>query len=217
MSRLKDLGKNSFYIMVGTFGSKAIGFLMLPFYTRWLSVDDYGLTDILTVYSSLLVCLLTLSLHEAIFVYPVGKSQIKQALYFSTGLWSIIVIFLLSVFLGFLCYLTCGSLDIHNSFIDNIHILLLMYVVIAIQTYTQQFCRSINRMRSYSFAGIIVTISMALLSFLLIPAYGAIGYIIAIILSNAISSAFIFFTEKLYRYIIWRGWKKSGITRKIDG
>ena len=51
MGKYKTLGKNSLYVMIGTFGSKFISFLMLPLYTRWLSVSDFGLTDLLTIES----------------------------------------------------------------------------------------------------------------------------------------------------------------------
>lgn len=205
MSRVKELGKNSFYIMIGTFGSKVIAFLMLPFYTRWLSVEDYGLTDILNVYSSLLVCLLTLSLHDAIFVYPVGKCHAKQALYFSTGLWTILYIFLTSIVITACCMLL---FEIHNTFWDNITFLLPMYFFTAVQTYLQQFCRSINKMRTFSYSGIIVTLFIAVFSFLFIPSFGVTGFVIATILSYAISSLFIIYAEKLYHYFIPKGWNR---------
>ena len=56
MGKYKTLGQNTLYSFIGAFGTKMIGFLMLPFYTKWLSPSDYGTTDLITVYASLRGC-----------------------------------------------------------------------------------------------------------------------------------------------------------------
>ena len=88
MGKYKTLGQNTLYSFIGAFGTKMIGFLMLPFYTRWLSPSDYGTTDLITVYASLLTSAVTLSMHEAIFVFPLNQKFQKQKEYFSTALAS---------------------------------------------------------------------------------------------------------------------------------
>lgn len=50
MARYSRLGKNTVLVFIGNAGSKLVGLLMLPFYTRCLSVEDYGTTDIINVY-----------------------------------------------------------------------------------------------------------------------------------------------------------------------
>ena len=52
MGKYSRLGKNILLVFIGNVGSKLIGLLMLPFYTRWLSVEDYGVTDVISVYVS---------------------------------------------------------------------------------------------------------------------------------------------------------------------
>ena len=52
MNKYKRLGKNTLLVFIGNAGSKLIGLVMLPFYTSWLSVEDYGVTDIINVYVS---------------------------------------------------------------------------------------------------------------------------------------------------------------------
>lgn len=47
MNKYKRLGKNTLLVFIGNAGSKLIGLVMLPFYTSWLSVEDYGVTDII--------------------------------------------------------------------------------------------------------------------------------------------------------------------------
>ena len=60
MNKYTRLGKNTALVFLGNAGSKFIGLLMLPFYTRWLSIEDYGLTDIITVYVTFLIGIVAL-------------------------------------------------------------------------------------------------------------------------------------------------------------
>ena len=66
-SREKDLVKNTAILGIGAIFSKGLVFLMIPFFSRWLSVDDYGSFDLLSTYITLLIPFVTLSSGEAIF------------------------------------------------------------------------------------------------------------------------------------------------------
>ena len=70
MNKYTRLGKNTALVFLGNAGSKFIGLLMLPFYTRWLSIDDYGLTDIITVYVTFLIGIVTCCIGESLFIFP---------------------------------------------------------------------------------------------------------------------------------------------------
>ena len=43
------MGKNTLLMFLGNIGSKSLSFLMLPFYTSFLSVADYGTVDLIQV------------------------------------------------------------------------------------------------------------------------------------------------------------------------
>lgn len=202
--------------MIGTFGSKFISFLMLPFYTTWLSVNDYGLTDLMTVYSVLLVSILTLSLNEAIFVFPAGQSKMKQALYFSSGFWVILLLAFISTLIGVTLNIFSNIYKIQNTFLDNIYPILGLYFAYALQNYLQQFCRSINKMRTFCYSGIIYTGMTAVFSFLFIPKYGVLGFVWANILANTISSIFIFINDKIYEYLYWKAWNRIVFKQMIN-
>ena len=74
MGKYRRLGKNTLLMFLGNIGSKSLSFLMLPFYTSFLSVADYGTVDLIQVYVQLLVGLCTCTLTEAIFVFPKGQT-----------------------------------------------------------------------------------------------------------------------------------------------
>lgn len=74
MGRYSRLGKNTVLVFIGNTDLKLIGLLMLPFYTRCLSVEDYGITDIINVYvifllSVVLCCIAESKIHRFIFEY----------------------------------------------------------------------------------------------------------------------------------------------------
>ena len=60
--------KNTVILGIGAVFSKGLVFLMIPFFSRWLSVDDYGAFDLYSTYITLLIPFMTLSSGEAIFV-----------------------------------------------------------------------------------------------------------------------------------------------------
>lgn len=165
MGKYKTLGKNSLYVMIGTFGSKFISFLMLPLYTRWLSVSDFGLTDLLTICSTLVTSIFSLSLNESIFVFPARQSKDQQAKYFTSGICTVLFMSIIVLIISFLTKLISNTYGIENSFTDNLWLIYALYFATAIQTYLQMFCQGINKMRTFCFAGIIYTGATAIFHF----------------------------------------------------
>ena len=43
----RNLFKNTIIIGIGTICTKLISFIMIPFYTKWLSPDEYGDYDLI--------------------------------------------------------------------------------------------------------------------------------------------------------------------------
>lgn len=209
MGKYSRLGKNTLLVFVGNVGAKLIGLFMLPFYTNWLSVEDYGLTDIINVYVTFLANIVSCCIAESIFIFPKGQEKTIQKEYLSSGItFLFLCILLTAIIFGCINYLS-NKYYFHNSFTNNIWWIYGMLVTTLIQQLFQQFTRSIDKMKVYSSTGVVLTISTALLSFLLIPRYGVIGYILAIIISNAISAFYSFILSKGYSYLSLKNIKKE--------
>lgn len=69
MGKYARLGKNTGLVFIGTAGSKLLSLLMLPFYTRWLTVSDYGSVDLITTYSGLMLGIISCSIFDSIFLF----------------------------------------------------------------------------------------------------------------------------------------------------
>jgi O-antigen/teichoic acid export membrane protein len=201
MGRYSRLGKNTLLVFIGNAGAKLIGLLMLPFYTRWLSVEDYGTTDIISVYVSLLLGLVTACIAESVFIFPKGQSTENQKSYFSSGLVFAFLALLLTAFLFKTTNVIFEYKDISNSFSKHSWLIYGLLVTTFLQQYIQQFTRSIDKMKVYSVTGIVLTGSTALFSFLIIPKWGVFGYVFALILANLTASIYSFLFSGSFKYL----------------
>lgn len=198
MGKYKTLVQNSVFVLIGNIGGKAIGFLMLPFYTSYLSVSDYGAAELVAVYVSLLMPFFTCSIYNSILVYPVNCDDKSKTSYFSSGLvFTALMFFLTAVIFELLDYV----LSADNTLINYKWMIYANIVVVFLQSYFQQFCMALNKMFVFSFSGIVLTISIALFGVVMIPKYGLNGYIFSLISANFITALFTFSISKIYKYI----------------
>ena len=198
MGKYKRLGVNTLLIFIGNMGSKLIGLIMLPLYTRWLGPELYGVSDVLNTYATVLLSIVTCSIAEALFVFPKDKSVIEKTSYFSSG----ILFTLVMSFLTALVFLIIDFyVDGHNSFLDNIWLLYVLLITQILQTVLQQFIRSIDEIKVYSITGFIVTVATAILGCIMIPSNGLSGYIWSISLANIVGSLYSLFFSGAYKYL----------------
>lgn len=75
MDRSKSLVKNTLILGIGTIFSKCLVFIMIPFFSKWLSRADYGTFDLYLTYISLMIPLFTVSCGEAVFRYMIDEEE----------------------------------------------------------------------------------------------------------------------------------------------
>lgn len=173
---------------------------MLPFYTRWLSVSDYGLTDIIGVYASFLLGIISCCIAEAIFIFPKDQDRRTQSEYFSSGVTFAFGMFAVFAILFAATQRIAGIYNIHNTFVDYIWLTYGLVVSQILQQVFQQFTRSIDHMMVYGMAGIIQTALTACFAFLMIPRWGVNGFIISQMSANSLTALYSFVVSRSYRY-----------------
>ena len=193
----KRFGKNTLIVFVGSFGSKLISFLLLPLYTRWLSVEEYGTADLVSSYAALLLVLVSACIMDAIFVFPKGAPKDQQTKFFTSSLAFCFSTIALS---GGVLY-ALQSLDFDNTFCTYAVAIWAIMSSSTLQSITQQFARSIDKMMVFGATGIMQTLCLFAFSFLLIPSYGVKGYIAAIGIANIATAIFTLLLSKGYEYI----------------
>lgn len=201
MGKYSRLGKNTALVFLGNAGSKMIGLVMLPYYTRCLSVEDYGTTDIINVYVTFLLSIVSCCIAESIFIFPKGQTYEKQREFLSSGLAFLVIAFLVTgiIFVG--VSISADYYSVQNSFTQNIWLIYALLLAQLCQQLFQQFTRSIDRILVYSVAGIVLTVCTALFAFILIPRYGVAGFVLSLVLANLVTVVYSLFFSASYRFI----------------
>ncbi len=214
-NKYKTLGINTILMMVGTIGAKVINLIMLPFYTKWLNATQFGLADTVTIYATLLVCIVSLCIECGVFVYSKDKPIQDVKCYFSSGLFFLGVS---SVIVALLFYLLGNNFSVWRTILPSEKVLweiLLLLLSNVFLVYVQQFTRSINKVLVYSITGILVTACTAFFAFLLIPKYNVDGYVLSFVLANFVAILFCFFLSKSFLFFSLRAFRLSALKEML--
>lgn len=78
MDRNKILLKNIITYALGNFGSKFIGFILLPLYTHYLSVSDYGYLGLISVSVSFIIPIITFQIFDGLYRFLIEVDSIEE-------------------------------------------------------------------------------------------------------------------------------------------
>ena len=73
MNKYQTLAANTLLMSIGTFGSKLLVFLMVRFYTGYLTPAEYGTADLITQTANLLIPLVSLDIADAVFRFAADR------------------------------------------------------------------------------------------------------------------------------------------------
>ena len=79
MNKYRTLASNTALISIGTFGSKLLVFLMVRFYTGYLTPAEYGTADLITQTANLLIPLASLDVTEGVFRFAADQRAVRQS------------------------------------------------------------------------------------------------------------------------------------------
>ena len=199
----KKLLNNTIIFAIGTFSSKVLVFLLMPLYTSVLSTSEFGAVDNLVMLANLLMPLVAFSISDAIIRYVLDKDYNNKTVFtvatlvvfFGTGISAILV-----------------PLLAKTSFVKGYGVFLFIYMITASTKLNfGEFVRASEKVKLYAIDGILTTASMIIYNifFLLVLKLGTTGYFLAIILSDATSIVFLFFTAKIYKQFSLKSFDKT--------
>lgn len=201
MDRYGKLAKNTMLISIGVLTSKLIVFLMVRFYTGYLTPAEYGDADLISQTANLLFPVFSLGITDGVFRYAINSSSDRNKV-FSSGA--------LVILLGSIVMFACTPL-LNMLIGDKIDVTaVFLYTVSAcIHSICSQFARGLGNTRLFAVQGIVNTFSVVVLNivFLAVLGLGIDGYVYSIVISDLICAIYITLREKLWRYI----------TFKVDG
>lgn len=199
-NRYKRLGKNTALVFFGSAGSKIIGFLMLPFYTHYLSTEEYGVSSLITTYSAISVAIFTCCIADAIFIFPKNADKDGRKKYFSSGIAFLTCTFTLCALVFAILNFSGKKFDWQGTFFEMTWWLYAFAISEYFQRYSQQFCRSIDKMKVYAISGIVLTLALALLALVLLPKFGLNGYLWSIVGANSIAGLYTLLASGAWKY-----------------
>lgn len=198
MGKTKTLAKNTAIIGLGTLSTKILTFLLLPLYTNILNPDDYGLIDVLMTMSSLIIPFVTLEMNSGVFRFLIGFEDGENYSYkkiVSTGVaietMGLIITLLISL--------------VVNLFFNIPHFMAIVVYIVSLSAskLILDLTRGFSDIVAYSIANLIITLFSLCLNivFILVFKWGAVSILIATAIGNFSGSVFLFFKERLYKYI----------------
>ena len=78
MDKYKKLASNTLIFAIGTFSSKILSFLLMPFVTRMMGTGDYGSADLVQQTVNVLIPVVTLQVNSAALRFALDKAVDKS-------------------------------------------------------------------------------------------------------------------------------------------
>lgn len=193
----KSLFINILIFALGSFGSKLLVLILVPLYTAALSPDEYGTVDLIAQTANILIPIFTLAIAEAALRFGLDAKTVSER----KKVYSV-CLRVLSV--GLVAMAAIFPILAKFDYLSGYELTLYIYVwTSSLRQLNATFVRSMEKVKIFALDGVICTLTMLLLNilFLLYFKWGITGYLLAIILSDAFSSVFLFIMGKLWRYI----------------
>lgn len=209
MSREKRLIKNSVIFAIGNFGSKAITFIMLPYYTYLLTTKQYGEVEIIMSTIALLVPIISVNLFEAAFRFALDKENDNISIFSSALVTNLVLISLVLILYPLFIKLNIGG--------EYLFISLMLLFISIIELLFKQFSKAIDKINVYMYSDFVQVIVFVIGNIFFIGKcdLGVLGYIISKIIALMSDSLVLFWGAKLYKFIDIRKIDKQHIKDMI--
>lgn len=209
MNKYKKLAFNTLIFTIGSFGSKILSFLLTRLYAEKMTKAEFSTADLIAQTANLLIPIATLSITEGVIRFGLDRDFDKKQVYttgFLTTCAGLLLLFVLSPVIHMI------------PDISQYTLLLMVYMVTSsFRMLNQYFVRSRGLVKLFSADGIITTLLMLIFNivFLVVLDMGVIGYILSIILSDALSSMFMCLVADNLKYIQIRGLEKNVLSTMV--
>ena len=197
MDKYKKLVSNTAILSLGTLASKVLVYLLLPLYTDCLSKSEYGTAELISQTANLLLPLLAVGMVDAIFRFAIDSEGAE-------GREKVFCVSTYMIAMGSIVALALIPLLELTGFFTGYSWLIPLYVIASnFHCSAAHFLRGSGKTKLFSLQGIICTaLTIALnLIFLLALDMGITGYVLSIVISDALMTLFLYTKEKLFKYL----------------
>ena len=182
--RLKELFSNTLIFTIANFSSKILVFLMVPLYTAVLSTEEYGISDMVSTISGLLMPVLSLSISSAVLRFCFLKDYNHKEVY-TVGhritLWGTAVTVIVTALIYF--FKVYPQLGIYIWFVPA------QFLFGAYSSFLTNYTRGIGNVKISAIAGVVSTFTIVTSNLLLLLVFkmGILGYMVSFIIGPIVS------------------------------
>lgn len=209
MDKYKSLAKNTGIFAIGTFSSKILSFIMVFFYSRALTTEQYGVLDIILNSAALLLPVVMLGITNSIIRFGLDDNYLKSDV-FTTGL--------VAVAIGYGILLLAAPLVMLVDDLRQYIFLLYAHILMsALRHICSFFVRADGKSKLFAADGVFSTFMTCLLTiiFLLPLKMNIAGYLSAVILADFSSVIFLSVNGRLFSKINFKKLDLSVTKRMI--
>jgi len=195
MNKYQKLAGNTLIFAIGSFGAKFLSFILMRLYTGCLTSEEYGSVDILYQTVNVLYPLLTLSMADAVIRFGMEKNTDKRQVY---------TIAVCSTMGGLaLLALLSPVFNLFDMYRDYSFILYVYCFFSCLKQVTASFIRAKGYVKLFALDGIFSTLLIVICNVIFLVCFdmGVTGYVLSIILSDAISLACLTLVAGLHKYL----------------
>lgn len=205
-NKYRTLVSNTAKISAGTFGSKLLVFLMVRFYTEYLSPADYGTADLITQTANLLIPLASLGISDAVFRFAMEQAE-DAACVFTAGLAVVLPGCAAAAVL-------LAAADV-PALGDSAALIAVFVTASCLHTLCAQFVRARGEMTLFAVQGLINTALVIGLNILLLAVcrLGVTGYVLSTALADLLCTAYLVLRARLWRALTLR--RPAGLIRRM--
>lgn len=208
MSPRKKVLENSFFYIFSSLLVKAMGFLLLPIYTLFLTPDDYGVTNLVMGFLNVATFIVAFSLYSAVirFYAEYNENQRKLKRLYGTVIIFVFISGITSLIVGLIFKNIVVSIFFEGiQFYPIVFIAFLSLVFISLYTLHQSMLQGMQQGKKLAKLNLIVFISTAALKILFIGFFklGAVGFLLAQLIVNIIYFFYVVIDLKKNDLVEW--------------
>ena len=200
--------KDTAIFAIGSLGSKVILFFLVPLYTNFLSSAEYGIADLVTTFSQLLIPLTSLAISNAVIRFGMMKSEKPEN-----------VLKCAFVVLGFSIILVAALIPLiglYGPIYEWRYYLVLQVIITNAAEIERTYLKVKNKNKLFSLISIGETLVLALTNILLLVVadMGVRGYLIANLAAALFCVIAAFFAGNIFRDLR-KGVVKSNLIKRM--
>ena len=193
MNKYTILLSNTAIFAIGNILVKLISFLLMPLYTSTLTVDQYGVAELLNSGIEIVLPIGTLCIVDALYRFSIDEDANHKEIFANT-----IRIILIGDFVVFL-FCVVWRCFFHYQYAYSFFML---YFATTLYKFTIQFARGLGHSRRYALYGVINALMLVASNIILLIIYhgGVDEYLASFTIAYGLTGIFAFFLSKEYEY-----------------